>query len=164
MRQADHLPSLPSSPGHTDPPFSPTIPHKPPVFGKGLALPQGYRGGTCCGRAVDTQPGWSRASGHRKSHCVLASSRCAGAGAERAPCACGMQEVPTTAQPHPGSRKAVAVVTGGSVGCPGMGAQRGWRWQVGKLGQCTDVLLPSKTFASLRLSRRQKQHRGWGVV
>lgn len=58
MRQAAHLPSLPGSPGRTDPLFSPTTPHKPPVFRRGLTLPGGHRGGhAAAGRLTPSQAG-----------------------------------------------------------------------------------------------------------
>lgn len=54
----------------------------------------GHRGGTCQGQEVDTRPGWSEASGCRKSGCVLASSCHPGVGAERDPCVRGTQGMP----------------------------------------------------------------------
>lgn len=113
MKQAVSFPP-PSIPSHTDPPFSPAAPHKPPVFGRGLLLPAEHWGGTRCGQAVDTWPGWSRASGRRKRCCVLAGSCCAGARAERTPCVHRTQGCPL-AWLQPGSHEAMAVGTSGFV-------------------------------------------------
>lgn len=113
MKQAVSFPP-PSIPSHTDPPFSPAAPHKPPVFGRGLLLLAEHWGGHVAVRQLTPGQAGAGPAGAERDAVFWPDPAVLGHG-QKGPLVCTEPRDAPMAWLQPGSHEAVAVGTSGSV-------------------------------------------------